>query len=149
MSNFMKTSGSRAEVIHGTAKHTSGGLMKKDLMKNKNGRIVSRAKHISAKKNNNLVKHGYGTKKGKFGFVKIGTKSQKRGRKSCKKRGPGRPKKTLKRKRGRPCKRGGSNLLNPADLTGGSNHADVNAPYTLSGGRSHLNPADLNPADLN
>ena len=30
----MKTVGSRAEVWHGTAKKTSGGLLKKDLKKN-------------------------------------------------------------------------------------------------------------------
>ena len=30
----MKTVGSRAEVFHGNAKHTSGGLTKKDLIKN-------------------------------------------------------------------------------------------------------------------
>ena len=32
---FNKTIGSRAEVFHGNAKKTSGGLMKKDLIKNK------------------------------------------------------------------------------------------------------------------
>ena len=34
-----KTVGSRAEVWHGNAKKTSGGLRKKDLLKNKHGRI--------------------------------------------------------------------------------------------------------------
>jgi len=38
-------SGSRAQVWHGTACKTSGGLMKKDLMQNKSGRIVSKEKH--------------------------------------------------------------------------------------------------------
>ena len=33
MHGFDKTEGSRAEVHHGNAKHTSGGLEKKDLMK--------------------------------------------------------------------------------------------------------------------
>jgi hypothetical protein len=51
-------------------------------MKNKAGRIVSRKKHHSAKKDNRLVKAGYKTKKGTFGFVKVG--SRKRGRKSHK-----------------------------------------------------------------
>lgn len=37
--------GSHAQVWHGTAKHTSGGLTKADLMKNKYGRIVSVKKH--------------------------------------------------------------------------------------------------------
>jgi ABC-type phosphate transport system substrate-binding protein len=74
-----KTIGSRAEVWHGTAKHTSGGLTKNHLFKNKSGRIVSKKKHFSAKKDNRLVKSGYGTKKGKFGYVKIGTRKSKRG----------------------------------------------------------------------
>lgn len=73
------TVGSRAQVWHGTAKHTSGGLTKAQLMMNKSGRIVSRKKHASAKRDNRLVKAGYKTKKGHFGFVKVG--SRKRGRK--------------------------------------------------------------------
>ena len=40
-------------------------------MKSKNGRIVSKSKHSSAKRDNRLVKNGYGTKKGKFGFVRL------------------------------------------------------------------------------
>jgi hypothetical protein len=72
-----QTIGSRAQVWHGTAKKTSGGLKKSDLMKNKSGRIVSRAKHHTAKKEMRLVKHGYGTKKGKFGFVKMGSRKQR------------------------------------------------------------------------
>jgi hypothetical protein len=74
---FEKTIGSRAEVWHGTAKHTSGGLTKSSLFKNKAGRIVSKKKHHTAKKDNRLVKSGYGTKKGKFGYVKIGTKKNR------------------------------------------------------------------------
>jgi hypothetical protein len=70
----MKTSGTRAEVWHGTAKHTSGGLEKKDLLQNKHGRIVSKRKHLSEKKAKRLIKAGYGTQKGKFGYVKIGSK---------------------------------------------------------------------------
>ena len=42
-------SGSRAEVFHGTADKTSGGLEKKDL-KMKDGRIVSKAASKAAKK---------------------------------------------------------------------------------------------------
>lgn len=41
--------GSRAQVFHGTAKHTSGGLTKSDLMKNKHGAIVSKKKSAKAK----------------------------------------------------------------------------------------------------
>jgi len=79
--------GTRAQVYHGTATRTSGGLTKSDLMMNKNGRIVSRKKHNSAKKEMRLLKHGYGTKKGKFGFVKIGSKRHHSRSKSRKMRG--------------------------------------------------------------
>ena len=71
--------GSRAQVLHGTAYKTSGGLKKHDIMMNKNGRIVSRKKHLTAKKEKRLVKAGYGTKKGKFGYVKIGKTKKMRG----------------------------------------------------------------------
>ena len=72
--------GSREQVWHGTACKTSGGLKKSDLVQNKHGRVVSKAKFASAKRDNRLVKAGYGTKKGKFGYVKLGSKrSSKRG----------------------------------------------------------------------
>lgn len=64
--------GSRAQVYHGTAYKTKGGLTKAKLFKNKHGRYVSRKKHFSAKRKNNLIKHGYGYQKGKFGYVKLG-----------------------------------------------------------------------------
>lgn len=71
--------GSRAQVWHQTAFKTSGGLERNELMQNKNGRIVSKKKHTTAKKEKRLVKAGYGTKKGKFGFVKLnGTKKRRR-----------------------------------------------------------------------
>jgi hypothetical protein len=58
--------GSKAQVWHGTAHHTSGGLTKKDLMKHK-GRIISRRKHALGRKAlKNLVKAGYKAKKGTF-----------------------------------------------------------------------------------
>ena len=66
----MKTIGSRAEVWHGTAKKTSGGLLKKDLKKNKRGRIVSKKMSNRAKKDKRLEKAGYKTKKGKFTLFK-------------------------------------------------------------------------------
>ena len=72
--------GTRAQVWHGTAYKTTGGLCKSDLMKNRAGRIVSKAKHMTAKKEKRLVKAGFLTKKGQFGFVKNG-KSMKKGRK--------------------------------------------------------------------
>jgi hypothetical protein len=74
--------GSRAQVWHGTAYKTSGGLTKNNLMQNKAGRIVSKDKHMTAKKEKRLVKAGYGTKKGKFGFVMLGKSRKHHGRKS-------------------------------------------------------------------
>ena len=63
----MQTTGSKAQVWHGTAKHTSGGLTKGNLMKNKHGRIVSKRKHTLGKKSiKNLKKLGYVAKKGQF-----------------------------------------------------------------------------------
>jgi hypothetical protein len=62
--------GSRAQVMHGTAHHTSGGLTKGDLKYNKYGRIVSRKKSMKAKKEKRLEKAGYKTRKGKFGAIK-------------------------------------------------------------------------------
>jgi uncharacterized protein with beta-barrel porin domain len=73
--------GSRAQVWHGTAYKTSGGLTHSHLMKNKAGRVVSKAKHISAKKDKRLVKAGYLTKKGHFGFIKKGKTMKKGSRK--------------------------------------------------------------------
>ena len=62
--------GSKAQVFHGTARHTSGGLTKKDLMKHK-GRIISRKKHAAGKK---AIKHlkalGYIAKKGTFRLMR-------------------------------------------------------------------------------
>jgi hypothetical protein len=62
--------GSRAQVWHGTAHQTSGGLTKLHIMMNKNGRIVSKRKHATAKREKRLVKAGFLTKKGQFGFIK-------------------------------------------------------------------------------
>jgi len=81
MTGKLHTIGTRAQVWHGTAKKTSGGLTKSDLLMNKAGRIVSKDKHFTAKKEMRLLKHGYGTKKGKFGFVKIGSKKHRKGSK--------------------------------------------------------------------
>lgn len=44
----MQTFGSRAEVFHGTALKTTGGLEKSDLMQDKYGRIVSKTARKSA-----------------------------------------------------------------------------------------------------
>lgn len=69
--------GSRAQVWHETAYKTTGGLVRDDLMMNKHGRIVSMAKHKTAKKEKRLEKAGYFAKKGKFGYVKKTAKKSK------------------------------------------------------------------------
>jgi len=70
--------GSREQVTNETAYKTSGGLTIDDLLMNKNGRIVSAKKHKTAKKEKRLEKHGYFAKKGKFGYVKKGTRKNNR-----------------------------------------------------------------------
>ena len=65
--SLKQTTGSRAQVMHGTAKKTSGGLTKSQLKYNKQGKIVSKKASALAKKNNRLVKAGYVTRKGVFG----------------------------------------------------------------------------------
>jgi hypothetical protein len=62
--------GSRQQVYNGTAYKTEGLLTKNDLIMNKWGRIVSKKKHFTAKKEKRLEKNGYFAEKGKFGFVK-------------------------------------------------------------------------------
>jgi hypothetical protein len=75
----MVTVGTKAMVFHGTAKHTSGGLTKKDLMKTKKGRIVSKKKHAAGKRAiKTLRKLGFKPTKGKFVLFKKG-KTVKRG----------------------------------------------------------------------
>lgn len=69
--------GSRAEVMHGTAHHTSGGLTRKDLKYNKHGRIVSRRASEAGKKAlKRLERAGYKARKGQF---KLFTKKSRRG----------------------------------------------------------------------
>jgi hypothetical protein len=67
---YVLLEGKRQQVGHDTAYKTSGGLTKKDLVYTKRGRWVSRKKHLSAKKEKRLEKHGYFAKKGTFGYVK-------------------------------------------------------------------------------
>ena len=92
--------GSRAQVHHGTAYKTTGGLTKSDLMQNKSGRIVSRKKYNTAKREKRLEKAGYFTKKGKFGSFK---RTKGRGKASTaspkKRRGKGTKKRTKRRAR--------------------------------------------------
>ncbi|ACH46865.1 unknown [Feldmannia species virus] len=79
----MKTIGSRANVFHGTARKTSGGLVKGDLKLNKNGSIVSKKNSLRAKRTESpllkawrkAVKNTYEKPKyaGKFCIIKKGT----------------------------------------------------------------------------
>ena len=117
--NYEMLAGTRAQVWHGTAYKTSGGLKKHQLMQNKSGRIVSEKKHHTAKRENRLVKSGYGTKKGKFGWVKLGSrKHMKHG-----KRG-----KTGKKMRGGMNNTSNSTILSPFDSKDtGSNNVQFRA----------------------
>lgn len=83
--------GSRQQVFkYETAAKTPGGLYKKDLyFNNKTGRIVSLKKHITAKKEQRLKKHGWGTRKGKYGAIRIGPAAKRGTRKTRKTRGGG------------------------------------------------------------
>jgi len=88
MTGHIKATGSKAEVFHGTAKHTSGGLKKGDLMKH-HGRIISRKKHAAGKK---AIKHlralGYIAKKGTFKLMrKSMAKSSKKSKRHTRKHG--------------------------------------------------------------
>jgi len=74
-----KTVGSRAEVLHGNAKHTSGGLTIHDIDLNKRGAIVSLKKSRQAKKDNQLVKSGFVARRGSFKlFRKSDAKKRRR-----------------------------------------------------------------------
>lgn len=83
MAQTMKRIGSRAMVMHGTAKMTSGGLKKSDLLVRK-GRIVSKKASAAGKK---AIKHlraaGYIAKKGVF--IKFSRKMAKKAKKGTRK----------------------------------------------------------------
>lgn len=82
------TIGTRAQVWHGNAKKTSGGLTKKHLMMNKHGRIVSRRKHSIGKKTiKHLERLGFKAKKGHFKLFRKSDKHHSRRHKSRKMRG--------------------------------------------------------------
>ena len=62
--------GSRQQVWNKTAYKTPGELTRRQLIMNKWGRIVSRKKHGTAKREKRLQTYGYFAEKGKFGYVK-------------------------------------------------------------------------------
>ena len=66
MTGTMKRIGSKAEVYHGTARMTPGGVTRAGLMTHK-GRIVSKKKHAAGLKSiKRLRALGYVAKKGQF-----------------------------------------------------------------------------------
>jgi hypothetical protein len=137
-SNAKLATGTRAQVWHGTACHTSGGLLKKDLILNKHGRIVSRKKHHSEKKNivSRLFKKGYKPFKGRFGVSKgrgdYGSRSSLKSYHS--KKHPTSRSRSRSRKGGGP----GTNYpLNPSPVSGLSgSESSVNVQFAAGmGGR--------------
>ena len=84
--------GTKAQVYHGTADQTAGGLVKSDLFLDpKDGRIKSKVQSKAGKQNpalkawrKALVKAG-GLKDDKFKLVKKGTKMYKDAKKTFKK----------------------------------------------------------------
>ncbi len=83
---FKLLKGKRAQVWHGTAYKTEGGLTKHQLHKNKHGRIVSMKKHKTAKKEKRLEKAGYKPKKGTFVVMRKSMKNKSPKRKTRKSR---------------------------------------------------------------
>ena len=81
--------GSKLLVFRGEARHTVGGLTKKDLMKHK-GRIISRKKHAAGKK---AIKHlralGFIAKKGTFKLFRksMATTKKHKGKRHTRRRG--------------------------------------------------------------
>ncbi len=73
---YEELTGSRAKVYHGTAYKTTGGLTKKDLEQNKHGRIVSKRKAATAKRDKRLEKAGYKPKKGSFVVMRKSMKNR-------------------------------------------------------------------------
>ena len=73
--SYPKLFGSRHQVWNGTSYKTEGNLRKENLLMNKWGRLVSKNKYKTAKKEMRLKKYGYTAKKGKFGSVKIKIKT--------------------------------------------------------------------------
>ena len=70
-------------VYHSHARMTPGGLTKKDLMKTKKGRIVSRKKHAQGLKQiKKLFALGYKPKKGTFKIMRKSMSQKKEDRSS-------------------------------------------------------------------
>jgi hypothetical protein len=110
--SFEQTEGSKAQVWHGTARRTSGGLTKNALMKNKHGRIVSKKQYKRGKQAiKNLFKLGFKPKKGTF-------KAFNKGRKGSKKM------------------RGGMYALSPSPISGIKGTSGVNLQFVAGNATS-------------
>lgn len=87
MTDKIKAVGSKAEVFHGTARHTSGGLVRAGLVLNKHGRIVSRKKQALGRKSiKKLFAMGFKPQKGRFTIMRR-SMAAKKGKRGTKKRG--------------------------------------------------------------
>jgi hypothetical protein len=75
--SFEMLIGSRAQVMHGTAYKTAGDLTAAHLMFNKHGRIVSKKKSATAKREKRLERAGYKPKKGKFVLMRKSMRNNK------------------------------------------------------------------------
>ena len=92
----MKIVGDKEEVYRGLAKHTAGGLTKKDLKVNNQGKVVSARKSKIAKKQDNLGLKGSGMRRRRargsgvvgslFDAIGLGVPSSRGGRKPKKAR---------------------------------------------------------------
>jgi hypothetical protein len=79
--------GTKLLVWRNLAKHTSGGLTKKDLMRHK-GRIISKKKHaLGLKSIKHLKKLGFVAKKGTFKLFRKSDAKKHKGKRHTKKRG--------------------------------------------------------------
>ena len=67
----MLRQGTRAQVMHGTALKTTGGLRRNHLKYNKQGKIVSKLLSTKAKKDKRLERAGWTVRKGEFGAVQM------------------------------------------------------------------------------
>ena len=77
--------GSRAQVFHGTAYKTSGGLTKAGLKKTNTETLYLVLRALKgAQMLKRLTSKGYFTRKGKFGFVRKAAKKTRKARKSKK-----------------------------------------------------------------
>jgi hypothetical protein len=70
--------GSKAQVFHGTAERTAGGLRKADLIQTNAGRIVSKKQHAAGKVAIQRLRNaGFVAKKGEFKLFTKKSKSKK------------------------------------------------------------------------